>query len=168
MRDLARLGGALCAVLVIARDLAIGGDAPALWQATFLCGVVVLAGLTLFRDGFVTASGVALGGHYLLALEHGDVAADLGAPVVAGLIVLHLDLLDLASSVPRERTVDRAFLRSRLRHAAFVFGLGAAAGAVAVVVASVDWPSSTLMRAIGVAGVALAVVIPLGMLRARR
>ncbi len=168
MRDLARLAAAVCALLVLLRDHAIAGDAPALWQASWLCAAVVLAGLTLFRDGFATASGVALGAHYLLALNYGDVAADLGAPVVAGLIVLHLDLLDLALSVPRERAVDPAFLRSRLRHAAFVFGLGVVAGAAAVLVATVDWPSSTLTRAIGVAGVALAVAIPLGMLRARR
>ncbi|HEV2889199.1 MAG TPA: hypothetical protein VGX28_02390 [Frankiaceae bacterium] len=168
MRDLARLGAALCAVLVLLRDHAIAPGTPALWQATYLCAAVVVAGLSLFRDGFATASGVALGGHYLLALNYGDVTADLGAPIVAGLVVLHLDLLDLALSVPRERAIDPAFLRSRLRHAAFVFGLGVVAGSVAVLVATVDWPSSTLTRAIGVAGVALAVVIPLGMLRARR
>jgi hypothetical protein len=35
-------------------------------------------------------------------------------------------------------------------------------------VATFRWPSSTLARAIGLAGVALVAGIPLGMLRARR
>jgi hypothetical protein len=35
-------------------------------------------------------------------------------------------------------------------------------------VASFEWPSSTLTRALGLAGAALALVIPLGLARARR
>jgi hypothetical protein len=168
MRDLARLGALLVAALVVARGVSVGGGVPAMWTATYLCVAVVALATTLWREGFVTASGVALGVHYALALHYGDVVADFGAPVVAALVVVHVDLLDLAASVPRERHVDRPFLRARLRHAVVVFVVGVAASALALAVASLPWPSSTLTRAIGLAGVALAVVIPLGLLRERR
>jgi len=168
MRDLARVAAALLAAAVLGRNFAVAGGVPAIVTATYVAGAVVLLALTLFRDGLLTASGVALAVHYALALHYGDVSADLGAPVVAALVVVHLDLLDVAASVPRERAVDGAFLRSRLRHAAGVFALGAVASALALAVGSVRWPSTTLTRALGLAGVALVAVIPLGMLRARR
>ena len=168
MRDLARVGALLVAVVVILRDLAVAGGGSAIAAATYLCAAVVLLGLSLFRDGFVTASGVALAAHYALALRYGGVLADYGAPVVAALIVVHLDLLDLAASVPREPTVDPAFLKARLRHAGGVFVVGAFASSLALVVASFSYPSATLTRALGLGGVVLAVVIPLGLVRARR
>lgn len=168
MRDLARLGALLVAAVVVGRDLAVAGGGRAMTSATYLCVAAVLLGLSLFRDGFVTASGVALAGHYALALRYGDVAADYGTPVVAALIVVHLDLLDLAASVPRERTVDPAFLKARLRHAGGVFVVGAFASSLALAVGAFSWPSATLTRAAGLLGVVLVVVIPLGLARARR
>jgi hypothetical protein len=168
MRDIARVAAALLAAVVLGRNVAVAGGVPAIVTATYLAGAVVLVAMTLFRDGFLTASAVALAAHYTLSLHYGDVSADLGAPVIAALIVVHLDLLDLAALVPRERTVDSAFVRSRLRHAATVFAVGAVASVLALAVASVRWPSTTLTRALGVAGIALVAVIPLGMLRARR
>ena len=168
MRDIARVAALLLAALVMARDVAVAQGAPAMTAATYICIGVVLVGATLFRDGFVTASGVALAGHYALALHYGDVTADYGAPLVAALVVAHLDLLDLAASVPREQLVDPAMLRSRVRHLLGVFSIGVAASVLALAVASVRWPSATLTRALGLLGVALVVAIPLGLLRARR
>lgn len=168
MKDLARLGALLVAVLVLARNLAVGGGGRALTSATYICAVVVLLALTMFREGFATASGVALGVHYALALDYGDVTADLGVPIVAALVVAHMDLLDLGTSLPREPGVDPALLRGRLRHLAIVFAIGLAASSAAVALALVDWPSSSLPRAVGFLGAALVVVIPLGLLRARR
>jgi hypothetical protein len=168
MKDLARAVALLLAVVVLVRDDAIAAGAPAMRTATLVVAFVLLAGLTLWRDGFVTASGVALGAHYVLALAFGHVEADLGAPIVGALIVAHLDLLELSASLPRDRRIDRAFLRDRLRHLGLVLALGVAGGAAALGVALVPWPSSELLRAAGVLAVAGVVALPLGLLRARR
>jgi hypothetical protein len=168
MKDLARAAALLVAAFVLGRGLAVGNGVHALVQATWLAGAAVVLAAALLRDGFVTGAGVALGAHYALSLHYGDVAADYAAPVFAGLILVHMDLLDLASGLARERLVDRAFLLSRLRHLAGVFGVGALAAVAALAVASYRWPSATLTRMLGLAGVALAVAIPLGLLRARR
>ena len=168
MRDVARVAALLVAVLIVARDHAIAGNAPALNTASLLVGFVLVAALSLWRDGFLTASAVALGGHYALALGYGHVQADLGAPVVAALLVVHLDLLDLAASLPRDRRIDRAFALARLRHLALVLGLGVAAGTAVLAIAYVPWPSSELFRAAGLAAAAGAVAAPLLLVRARR
>jgi hypothetical protein len=168
MRDLSRAVALLVAVLLLLRDDVIATGADAMRAATILVALVVLAALTLWRDGFVTASGVALGAHYAGALAFGRVEVDLAAPVVAGLIVVYLELLDLAASLPRDRRVDRAFALARLRHAGVVLAIAVAGGVVAFGVAAVPWPSSQLLRAAGVAGATLAVAIPLGLVRVRR
>lgn len=169
MRDLARLAALVVAALVLWRNVAVAGYVPAIVTATYVAGLVVLVAMTLFRDGFVTASAVALGAHYAVALKYGDVTADYGAPVVAALILVHLELLDLAATVPGGRAVDVAFLKSRARHLGAVFLLGVAAAVLPLLVGTVRWPSATLTRALGVVGVGLAVAaIPLGLLRARR
>ncbi|HEX8002075.1 MAG TPA: hypothetical protein VF519_05215 [Mycobacteriales bacterium] len=168
MRNLARLAAFVIAVVLLARGVAIANGAPAIWQVTWLVVATVGLAMTAFREGFATASAVALGAHYALALHYGDVAADLGVPIVAALIVVHLDLLDLATALPRDRAVDPVLLRSVARHAAAVFGIGVVAASAGIVVASVRWPSATVTRALGVLGVALVVAIPLGMPRLRR
>lgn len=168
MRDLARLAALLVAAVVVLRDDAIASGAPAMRTATVFAAFAVILALSLWRDGFMTASGVALAGHYALALGFGHVAADLGAPVVGALIVTYLDLLDLAGSLPNDRRVDRAFLRARLRHVALVLGIGTLAGAAALGIAAVPWPSSEALRLAGVLGAGVAVAVPLALVRARR
>jgi len=168
MRDAARVVALLLAVLVILRDDAVAAGAPAMGAVTVIVGFAVLLGVSLWRDGFMTFSGVALAGHYVASLGYGGVVADLGAPVIVALVVAHLDVLDLAASVPRDRRIDRAFLRARLRHLGTVVALSATAAYAVVAVATYRWPDTNLMRIAGLGGVALAVVIPLGLARARR
>jgi hypothetical protein len=168
MKDLARLLAALVAGGLLLRDDLIAAGSPAMRSATVVCGLAVLVGLTAWRDGFGTVSAVALVGHYASALAYGDVQVDFAAPAVGALIVLYLDLLDLAASLPRDRRVDRAFALARLRHAGLVVAVGTVAGAAAFAVAAVPWPSSETFRAVGVAAVVLAVVMPVLALRGRR
>ena len=161
MRDLARVAAAVVAVLVVARDIAVAGNSQAMVAGTLLLALVSGAALTLWRDGFVTASGVGLGAHYVSALVYGDVEVDLGAPVVTALIVLYLDLADLAMSLPQDRRVDRALLRSSARHAVHVLAVAAFAGIGVFAVAAAPWPQVEWLRAAGAAGVAAAVAAPL-------
>lgn len=159
MRDLARVAAFAVAVLVVLRDVAIGGGA-AMRTPTVLCALFVLVALTFWRDGFVTASGAALTAHYVVALVFGDVAADFGVPLTAALVVAYLDLADLGMSLPRDRRVDRAFLLDRLRHLGRVSGIaGAAAGGV-VLVTALPWPTTGALRALAVAGVLAVVAAP--------
>jgi hypothetical protein len=168
MRDVSRATALLIAVLLLLRDDVIAAGADAMRTATIFTALLVLLGMTLWRDGFVTASGVALGAHYAGALVFGKVEIDLAAPFVAGLIVVYLELLDLAASLPRDRRVDRPFAMARLRHAGVVLGIAVAGGVAAFGVAAVPWPSSQLLRAVGVAGATVAVAVPLGLARVRR
>ncbi|HEU0129639.1 MAG TPA: hypothetical protein VFQ85_01445 [Mycobacteriales bacterium] len=165
MRDAARVLAGLIAVAVLARDTAVAGGGAAITTGTYVCAFVVLAALTLWRDGFVTTSALALAAHYGLALIYGDVLADYGAPAVAALVVAYLDLADLATSLPRDHRVDRAFALARLRHLGLVLALGATASAAALAVASVRWPSAGAVRLLGAAAVALAVAAPVLVLR---
>ncbi len=165
MRDLARLGALVLALLVAGRNLAVAGASHAMLVATGITLLVVVAGLTLWRDGLVTGSGVALAAHYVGSLGYGDVVLDLGAPVVGALIVAYLDLADLAASVPRDRRVDRALLLRSLKRTGGVIGAGVVAGAAAYGVAAVPWPGGELLRAAGALGVAAVVVVPVYLLR---
>ena len=165
MRELARLAAFAVAVLVVGRDLAIAGTTGAMTTATIVVALLVVAALALFRDGLVTGSGLALAGHYVLALTHGDVAVDLAAPAVGALVVVYLDLADLAASLPRDRRVDRALLLGALRRTFAALGVGTLAGTAAFAVAAVDWPGSEVVRAAGAAGVVAVVAVPLILLR---
>jgi hypothetical protein len=167
VKDLARVAALVVAVLVLVRSEAVAGPAD-MRAATAVAALVVLAALTLWRDGFVTAGGAALAAHYGIALVSGHVDVDLGAPVMAALVVAFLDLLDLADSLPRDRRVDRAFLLGRLRHVAVVVTVAAGASAAAFAVALLPVPSSEQVRVLGLAGAAAAIAVPLGLLRARR
>jgi hypothetical protein len=168
MKDLARLAALVVAAFLLVRNEAVAGGVPAMHSATAIVAFVVLAAVSLWRDGFVTASGVALVAHYGLALGFGHVDADLGAPLVGALVVTYLDLVDLAASLPRDRRVDRAFLVARLRHLALVLTIGTLAGVAAFAVAAVPWPSSEVLRVLGVLGAAAAVAVPLALVGARR
>ena len=165
MRDLARLGAAALALLVVLRDLAVAGPSQAMVAATAIVVVAVAAALTLWRDGFVTGSGVVLAAHYVLSLGLGRVEADLAAPLVGGLILLYLELADLAAALPRDRQVDRALLRATLRRAGGVLVLATTAGTAAFVLAAVPWPAGEVVRAAGALGVAAAVAVPVILLR---
>ena len=167
MRDVARTAALVVALLVLARSVAVGAGSAALLTATGIVVVVVAAAVALLRDGLVTGAGVALAAHYALALGYGDVEIDLAAPVVGALVVLFLDLGDLAASLPSDRRVDRAFALASLRHAALVLGVGVAAGAAVFVVAALPWPGAEWLRAAGALGVAAAVAVPLLLLRRR-
>jgi hypothetical protein len=168
MRDIARVVAGLLALVVLARDLAVARGSIAMLTATYMCALLVIVSLTLWRDGFVTASGVALAAHYVLSLVYGRVELDLAAPVVGALVVAYLEAADLATSLPNDRRVDRAFAVARLRHLVRVLAIGTLAGALVFAVAAVPWPSGTAFRAVGAAGIALAAYVPLAVLRARR
>ncbi|HVF04504.1 MAG TPA: hypothetical protein VNA20_06680 [Frankiaceae bacterium] len=165
MRELARVGAGLVALLVVLRDLAVAGYAPAMVPASVIVGLLVVAALAFFRDGLVTGSGVALAGHYLLSLTNGDVVLDLAAPAVGALVVVYLDLADLAAAVPKDRRVDRAFLLASARRTLAVLGIGALAGTAALALALVPWPALEVVRAAGALGVAAVVAVPLILLR---
>lgn len=165
MREIARIAAGVVALLLVLRNAAIAGDSPAMLSATVLLGLLVAAALTLWRDGFVTASGAGLALHYVAALVYGDVSIDLAAPVVGALVVLYLDLADLATSVPRDRRVDRALLRSSARHALRVLAIGTFAGAGVLLVAAAPWPGGEWLRALGALGVGAVVAAPLYLLR---
>jgi hypothetical protein len=164
VRDLARAAAFAVALLLLGRGAAIAGGG-----ATLVLGAVVLGlgllGMLLGRDGLVTASGLGIAGQYVLALEHGDVAVDLAAPVVAALVVLYLDLGDLALAMPDDRRIDRAYLRSTLRHAGALVGIGTLAGLVTYGIAAVPWPGAEWLRAAGALGVAAVVLVPVLLLR---
>jgi len=166
MRDLARVGAFAVAVLVVLRDVAIGG-AAAMRTPTIVCAFAVLLALTLWRDGLVTGSGVVLGAHYVAALAVGDVTADFAAPLTAALLVAYLDLADLGMSLPRDRKVDRTLLLGRLRHTAKVAGIGGVAAAGVVAVTALPWPTSGALRALAVGGVLAVVAAPYFLWRAQ-
>ncbi|MDQ1710698.1 MAG: hypothetical protein QOE45_148 [Frankiaceae bacterium] len=168
MRDIARVVAGLLAALVLARNGAVAAGSVAMMAATYLVALLVVVSLTLWRDGFVTASAVALAAHYGASLAYGRVSLDLGAPVVGALIVGYLEAADLAASLPSDRRVDRAFLLARIRGLGVVLGIAGLAGFAVYAVAAVPWPSGTAFRAAGVAGIALAAAVPLFALRARR
>jgi hypothetical protein len=168
MKEITRIVAALVALVVVVRDLFVAGHAPAMRAVTLACALAVAGGLSLWREGFLTGSALALLAHYGFALGYGHVALDLAAPLVAGLIVVHLDLLDLAASLPRDRRVDRAFALARLRHAGFVLGAGTAGGAAAFGVAALPWPASEALRTAGLLAVVAAVAVPALLLRPRR
>ena len=159
MRDVARVAAFAVAVLVVLRDVAIGGWAG-MRTPTVLCAVFVVVGLALWRDGFVTVSGLALVAHYVAALVAGDVAADYAVPVTAALVVAYLDAADLAMSLPRDRRVDTVFALRRLRHTGKVAGVAAVAAAGVVAVTALPWPASGALRALAVAGVLAVVSAP--------
>lgn len=161
MRDVARVAAFVAAVLVIGRNLAVTGIVPAMVSASVLLVVLVLGALTLWRDGLVTFSTLALAGHYALSLGLGDVSIDLAAPVVGALVLVYADLADLATSVPRGRHVDRAFAKHAARDAALLLGGATLAGAVTLAVAAGPWPSAEWIRAAGALGVGAVVAIPL-------
>lgn len=168
MRDIARVAAGLFAALVLVRDGAVAAGSAAMLTATYMTVLLVAVSLTLWRDGFVTASAVALAAHYGASLVYGRVSLDLAAPVVGALIVGYLEAADLAASLPDDRRVDRAFALSRLRRLGAVVGLGCLAGFAAFGVAAVPWPAGTAFRVLGAAGIALAAFVPLAALRARR
>jgi hypothetical protein len=165
MRDLARLTAALLAFAVVARDFAVAGDSVAMRTATYLLLFVVLAALTLWRDGAVTVSALALGAHYVVSLGYGHVDVDLAAPVMAALVVAYLDVADLAMSLPRDHRVDRALALVSLRRLATVVGIGALAGAAAYAIAAAPLPRSNVVRNLDITGVALAVAAPISLVR---
>jgi hypothetical protein len=168
MRDIARVVAGLLALVVLARDAAVASGSAAMVTATYLTAMLVVVSLTLWRDGLVTASGVALAAHYGASLGYGRVALDLAAPVVGALVVAYLDTADLALSLPSDRRVDRAFALARARRLLTVVAIATLAGYAAYAVAAVPWPSATVFRALGAAGVAVAAYVPLAALRARR
>jgi len=164
VRDLARVAAFVLALLLVGRGVAIAGAGAALVLGAVVLGLGLL-GMLLGRDGMVTASGLGLVVQYVLALEYGDVAVDLFAPVVAALVVLYLDLGDLALALPADRRVDRAFLRSTLRHAGQLVAIGTLAGLATYGIAAVPWPGAEWLRAAGALGVAAVVAVPLLLLR---
>jgi hypothetical protein len=168
MRDVARVVAGLFAALVLARDGAVAAGSNAMLTATYMTVLLVAVSLTLWRDGFVTASAVALAAHYGASLVYGRVTLDLAAPVVGALVVGYLEAADLAASLPKDRRVDRAFALARLRRLGAVVGLACLAGYAAFAVAAVPWPAGTAFRVLGAAGIALAAFVPLAALRARR
>lgn len=164
MRDLARALAFVVAALLLGRGVAIGGLGAALVLGAAVLGAGML-GMLLGRDGVVTASGLGIAVQYVLALEYGDVAVDLAAPLVGALVVLYLDLGDLALSLPADRRVDRAFLRSTLRHAGTLVAIGTLAGLATYGIAAVPWPGAEWLRAAGALGVVAVVGVPLLLLR---
>ena len=165
MRDLARLAAGLVALFVLLRNVAVAGAQPAMLAATVIAGLVVLVALTLWRDGLITGSAVALAAHYAAALGYGHVTIDLAAPLVGALVVAYLDLADLAASLPSDRRVDRALLVSSARHAGGVVAVGTTAAVAAYAIAAVPWPGSEVVRAIGALGIVGAVLTPVLLLR---
>lgn len=165
MREVARLVAALIAAFVVVRNVAVAGPSGTMSAASLLVTLVVVVALASRRDGLVTGSGVALAGHYVLALSFGDVEVDLAAPVIGALVVAYLDLGDLAAALPGDRRVDRAFLLVTARRTAGVLGLGTLAGAAAYALAAAPWPAHEALRAAGALGVAAVVAVPLILLR---
>jgi hypothetical protein len=161
MREVARAAAFVAALLVVCRDLAVAGVGPAMLSATVFVLVLTLGALTLWRDGLVTVSTLALVGHYALSLGLGDVSVDLAAPVVGAFVLLYADLADLATTVPGSRRIDRAFARHVTRDAALLLGGATLAGAITVAIAAAPWPSAEWIRAAGALGVGAVVVIPL-------
>lgn len=165
MKDLTRLAAIALAAAVVVRDYAVAGDSQGMRAATYLLAVLVVVALVTARDGAVTFSGLALGGHYVLALRFGHVTLDLAAPVMAGLVLAYLDVADLALALPPDRAVERAFAFAALRRTGLVVGVGALGAAAAYAVAALPFPSSPLVRALGLVGVAVAVIGPLALVR---
>ena len=165
MRELARLAAAAVAAFVVLRNVAVAGSSGTMTGASVIVGIVVVIALASRSDGMVTGSGVVLAGHYLVALWYGTVELDLAAPVIGALIVVYLDLADLAAALPGDRRVDRAFLRTTLRRAGGVFGLASLAGMAAFGLASLPWPAHEALRAAGALGVAAVAAVPLILLR---
>jgi hypothetical protein len=165
VRELARVGALAAAVLVILRDLAIAGHSGALSAATGILALLLAGSLALRRDGFVTGTAVALGAHYLAALVYGDVEIDLAAPFMAGLVLVFLELGDLAVALPADRRVDTALVRRTARQCGLILVVASAAGAAAFVLAAVPWPAGEWLRAVGALGIVGAVAGPLILLR---
>ena len=166
MKELARLGALLVGLSIAGRNLAVGGGRG--YTSALLVALLVVAALAFLRDGLVTGSALALAGDYVLALAAGDVVVDLAAPVVGALLLLYLDLADLAAALPRDRRVDGALLRATLRRTAGVVVAGTLAGTAAFAVAAVDWPALEAVRAAGALGVVAVVAVPLILLRRPR
>ena len=165
MREVARAAAFVVGLLVIVRDVVVTGGAPAMYTASALVLALLVGALTLWRDGLVTVSGIALACHYAISLGMGDVVIDLAAPFDGALILLHMDLADLAASVPPGRRVDKALLRGTLRGSAVLVGAATLTGAVTFAFATGPWPSAEWMRTVGVAGAGLAVLVPLILVR---
>lgn len=166
MRNVARAAAFAVALLVVGRGYVVAGGEPAIVSASVVMLVVLVGALTLWSDGIVTASGVALAAHYLVSLWVGGVVVDLAVPVVGALILLYLDLADLAASIAPGRRVDRVLL-ARTAGGAGLLVLGAAvAGLVTFAFAAAPWPSAEWLRAAGAFGVGAVTVT--AMILARR
>lgn len=164
MRNVARLAALLVALLVLGRDVAVAGGGAAV-PGAFGVLLLVVGGLAWRRDGLITAAGLALAAHYVVALEFGDVAVDLAAPFVGALVVVFLDLGDLALALPNDRRVDPLLLRSSARHAGTALVVATVAGVLTYALAAAPWPAAEWFRAVGALGVAVVVAAPLLLLR---
>ena len=165
MRELARLAALLLAAVVVARDVAVVGVTGPVLRLTVLVALLVVAALVSRWDGYVTASGVALAGHYLVSLGFGEVEVDLAAPAVAVLLLAYLEMADLAVALPGDRRVDRAFVRATLLRTVRTSGVALLAGVAVFAVALVPWPASEAFRALGVLGAVSVVAVPVILLR---
>lgn len=166
MKDVARVAAFAVALLVVVRNVAVGGGlSAAMTVITVATAAAVLAALVSGRDGVVTGSGALLLFQYAAALTTGDVELDLFAPVVGALAVVYVDLADLAASLPGDRRVDRALLARSGRRSLTVLTAGTVAGAAVYAIAAVPFPSAEVVRALGVVGVGLVVVVPLILMR---
>lgn len=149
---------ALPAAVVIGYSFALAGASPGLVADTVVTVVLVCAALGLWSEGMVTVAVVALAGQYALALRLADVALDPFVPLVAAVLVLFVEITDLALSVPPRTAVDRSFVRRRLLAAAASVTAALAVATVVLAVAALPLPPSDLARGAGVGGIALAAI----------
>jgi hypothetical protein len=164
MRELCRVLAGLLAVLLLAYPAALGGSAP---PRLFVVGTVVavISGLVLWNDGAVTVAAAALGLNYLGALHLRGVELDVGAPLVAVVLVLFVELCDVAISVPSGTPVEASFVRARAAALAAAVVLSLAAALVVLAGALPRFALSGPARLAAMAAAATAVMAPVALLR---
>jgi hypothetical protein len=168
MRELARIGAFLAAAASLARDFVIAGGGRGMTAITVCCAGLVLTALVTRFEGMLTFAGLGLIAHYGMSLGLARLSADFGVPLTAVLVVLFLELGDIALACHTTTAVDGVFVRAAVRGLVRAGGVGVLVAAAVVFVAELPWPSATLTRALGLVGVALAVAMAYVLLRQPR
>lgn len=159
MRELLRLVATPLALLLVGYPLTLSTDGRVQALCLVALGACVNA-LVLWSDGAVTLAAAALAGAYVAGLVIGDVGLDPLVPLyAAGLLVL-VDLCDAGLGVPPERPVDRHLLRAVSRSAARCVLVAVAAGSLVLAGAALGAGNNLVLRTAAMAGVAVAVAVP--------
>lgn len=166
MKEICRVVAVVLAAAVFADSFALAGTSRALVSLCLFTVPAVLAGLTLVSERLITLAALALVGQYVAGLYAGHHRADVFVPLVAAAVLLFVEVADLAISVPSGTRLDRSVVRGRLLAAAASVTLAVAVSAATLALSQVVSTSSTVIRVLGLAGAALAVVAPMMLLRA--